>query len=238
MLQREKNLEERLFLKQKEHMIQRQSSLAGELSPRSRRKEMDTNKKQMLSASSLLLPEQSSPPRARAVTFSGSKTLWDRDYRPVSSNLMKDSLGSSSLTSLPDDQSYPSRNRVMVSRSKTFSAWDRRPMSHGSKSAAILLPQSTLPTSDQQLSPQTRFRSKLFADSASIMSNNSLTSSLPDINAAIPHMGKTLRNNSEKTFHWKGFKTELNTSDEKICDIDDWEDLRKCRYLRTSSTEK
>ena len=228
-LQKEWKSEEKLFLKQREQMLQRQSNLVDELSPRSRRKELDANlKRQMLSASSTSLPEQSSPPRTR-VTVSRSKTFSDSDRQPVSTEAVNvsPSNSSSSLTK----QSTPPHTRVRVARSKTFSGADNRPLSSSASFATGSLLPSSLSMSDQQ-SSLPRSRSKLSVDSISRLSNNSLAVSLPDINTtAVKTAGKKL--SSDGKVLWKGSKT----GDEKICALDDWDGLRNCRYLRTYSTE-
>ena len=82
MIQKERNFEEKIFLKQREQLMQRQSDLAIQLSPKSRRKEM-------LSASKLVLPEQSSPPRSR-VTLSSGKPFLDTKHASASSHLTRD----------------------------------------------------------------------------------------------------------------------------------------------------
>ena len=93
MIQKERNFEEKIFLKQREQLMQRQSDLAVQLSPKSRRKEM-------LSASKLVLPEQSSPPRTR-VTLSSGKPFLDTKHASASSHLTRDAPVPSSKTSLP-----------------------------------------------------------------------------------------------------------------------------------------
>ena len=89
-LQKERSSEERLFLKKREHFLQRQSSLVGELTPKLRRKEIDLNGKQrLLSASSLRLSDQQEHPfgpRSRSRTLSSTDSL----------------AGDSSLVLLPD----------------------------------------------------------------------------------------------------------------------------------------
>ena len=78
-LQKEKNSEERLFLKKRERILQRQSSLVGELTPKLRRKQIDVNGKQrLLSASSLRLSDQHEHPfgprfRSRALSLTDSE---------------------------------------------------------------------------------------------------------------------------------------------------------------------
>ena len=181
MIQKERNFEEKIFLKQREQLMQRQSDLAVQLSPKSRRKEM-------LSASKLVLPEQSSPPRTR-VTLSSGKPFSDAKHASASSHLTRDAPVPSSKTSLPE-QSSPPRTRVAVSSGKTFS--------HGNHlSASNYLMQkdahlSSSPMPEHLSPPRTRaFTSygKTFSDGNLLSVSNHLlrdapvsnsTNSLPD----------------------------------------------------------
>ena len=76
-LQKEKNSEERLFLKNRKHILQRQSSLVGELTPKLRDKESvsSTGGHRLLSASSLRVSDQQERqflPRCRSRTLPSS----------------------------------------------------------------------------------------------------------------------------------------------------------------------
>lgn len=76
-LQKEKKSEERLFLKNRKHILQRQSSLVGDLTPKLKKKESvsSTGGQQLLSASSLRVPDQQEQqflPRCRSRTLSSS----------------------------------------------------------------------------------------------------------------------------------------------------------------------
>ena len=65
-IQKQRNSEQRLFLKKREHMLQRQSSLR-ESSPNLRRKSDESNKQQrLLSASSFLSADDERPMSARS----------------------------------------------------------------------------------------------------------------------------------------------------------------------------
>ena len=72
-LQKERTSEERLLLKKREHMLQRQSSLVGELTPKLRRKDIN-GRQRILSASTFPLTDQHIPPlyhRYKSKTASG-----------------------------------------------------------------------------------------------------------------------------------------------------------------------
>ena len=240
MLQKERNSEEKFFLKQREHMLLRQSNLAEELSPRARRKEMDTNNKQKkLSASSSSLPEMPSPPRTRVATVSRSKTFSTSDRQPDSNNFMKAARCPKAYSSSLSDQSSPPRSRaVTVSRSKTFSGADRRPVRDNSTTVSLSPSSSTTLSMSDQLPSSPRPSSKMLPDSVSRLSDNSMTVSLPDINTfMVTKVGNKLNGETCTKLLWKGYKTGVDANEE-ICAIDDWQDLRKCRYLRTYSTEK
>ena len=221
LLQKEWNSEEKMFLKQRERMLQRQTNLTGELSPKSRRKAAEKN---MLSVSTSSLPEELSPSPHRRVTITRSKTFSDAYRRPMSSDAMKTSLSSSSAGVIMSEHSPPLRSirPVLPARSSTPST--------------LTLPASALSVGDQQLSPllSPRPRSKTFSESVKKLSDSSSTFSLPDINlTSLKTSAKFSK--SETKLKWKGRK---NAVDEDICVLDDLQDMRKCRYLRTSSLEK
>ena len=120
---------------------------------------------------------------------------------------------------------------------KTFSGADVRPSSSRSMTLSAL-PLSSLAMQDQQPSPprSPQSRRKILADSVRKLSDNSLKVSLPDIN--ISTVKTTRKNMRETKLKWMGrkYKSEEN---EDMCAIDaDWEDIRKCRYLRTYAAEK
>ena len=180
MIQKERNLEEKIFLKQREQLMQRQSDLAVQLSPNSRRKEL-------LSASKLVLPEQS-PPRTR-VTLSSGKPFSDAKHASASSHLTRDAPVPSSKTPLPE-QSSPPRTRVAVSSGKTFSHGNHLSASNHLMQKDAHLSSSPMP---EHLSPpRTRaFTSygKTFSDGNLLSVSNHLlrdapvsnsTNSLPD----------------------------------------------------------
>lgn len=231
LLQREWNSEEKLFLKQRDQMLQRRSNLAGELSPRPRRKAENNTKGNLLSVSTSSLPEQLSPPRSR-VMIARSKTFSDADCQSVTSDAVKPFLSPSSL-SLTEPLSRP---RSLVLRSKTFSGADVRPSSSRSMTLSAL-PLSSLTRQDQQPSPprSPQPRRKILADSVRTLSDDSLKVSLPDINiSTVKTTGKKLK---ETKLKWMGRKYKSEEK-EDTCPIDDWEDIRKCRYLRTYAAEK
>ena len=78
-IQRERNSEQRLFLKKKEHILRRQSSLVEELTPKLRRKYIEINKQQqLLSSSSFALPdERTFSSRSRSSSLSSAVSLPD-----------------------------------------------------------------------------------------------------------------------------------------------------------------
>ena len=217
-----------MFLKQREQMLQRRSNLTGELSPNSRRKAPERN---MLSVSTSSLHEQLSPSPHKRVTITRSKTFSDADRRPVNGDTMKTSLSSSSAGVIMSEHWSPLRPVRAVSRSQTTP--NIRPTS--STPSTLTLPASSLSMGDQQLSSvplRPRSRSKTSLDSAKKLSDSS-TLSLPDINFTSLKTSTKL-SKSETKLQWIGRK---NAIDEDLCPLDDWQDMRRCRYLRTSSKD-
>ena len=176
MIQKERNFEEKIFLKQREQLMQRQSDLAVQLSPKSRRKEM-------LSASKLVLPEQSSPPRTR-VTLSSGKPFSDAKHASASSHLTRDAPVPSSKTPLPEQLSPP-RTRVAVSSGKTFSHGNHLSASNHLMQKDAHLSSSSMP---EHLSPPRTRAFTSYGKTFSDVSNHLLrdapvsnsTNSLPD----------------------------------------------------------
>lgn len=217
-----------MFLKQREQMLQRRSNLTGELSPNSRRKAQERN---MLSVSTSSLHEQLLPSPHKRVTITRSKTFSDADRRPVSGDTMKTSLSSSSAGVIMSEHWSPLRPIRAVSRSQTTP--NIRPTS--STPSTLTLPASSLSMGDQQLSSvplRPRSRSKTSLDSAKKLSDSS-TLSLPDINFTSLKTSTKL-SKSETKLQWIGRK---NAIDEDLCPLDDWQDMRRCRYLRSSSKD-
>ena len=216
-----------MFLKQREQMLQRRSNLTGELSPNSRRKAAP--ERNMLSVSSSSLHEQLSPPSHKRVTITRSKTFSDADRRPVSGDTMKSSLSSPSAGVIMSEHWSPLRPIRAVSRSQTTP--NIRPTS--STPSTLTLSASSLSMGDQQLSSvplRPRSRSKTSSDSVKKLSDSSSTLSLPDINFTSLKTSAKL-SKSETKLQWIGRK---NAIDEDLCPLDDWQDMRRCRYLRTS----
>lgn len=87
---------------------------------------------------------------------------------------------------------------------------------------------------DIQFSP--RPRSKTFS---SMTRSNSMIF-LPDIHATSPHGLTGEKKYIDKKRLWKGpnnQKTGGGLNAENVCVVDEWKDLRKCRYLRTCSAD-
>lgn len=61
--------------------------------------------------------------------------------------------------------------------------------------------------------------------------------SLPDIHVAQRKTTKNAKKYSDTTIRWQAKTTGEGLCTE-TCDIDDWKELRKCRYLRNCSTKK
>lgn len=144
-LQKERKYEERLFFKKREHILQRQSSLVEELTPKLRKEDIDAN---------------------------------------------------------------PSRPRILSA--------------------------SKFPLFDKQSLNSPRSRRRTFPE---FESKNSLAVSLPDIHATCQRKpGQNKLNTSERSR--KGCNRRPGEDKcEETCSIDEWKEMRKCRYLRTCSTE-
>ena len=135
MLLHERRSEEKLFLKEREHMLQRQLFLAEELSPRARRKEMGyhSSTRQIKSSSLLPLPNIRI---SRSKSFSGSDNLSRTNNSEKLSVSPASSLASLSMSSMSFRQSTPPRcRRQMVADRSVSSLFVRN-----SSLAAVSLP--------------------------------------------------------------------------------------------------
>lgn len=189
MLLHEKRSEEKVFLKERQHMLQRQLFLAGELSPpRARRKEMGSHSsmRQIKSSSLLPLPDIRI---SRSKSFSGSDNLSRTNNSEKLSISPASSLASLSMSSISGRQSTPPRCRRQMLAYRSVSSLSVR----NSSLAAV---------------------------------------SLPDIHAACKGKVGGKKQNSHTKLQWSNGASLC----EDICVIDDWKELKQCRYLRTVST--
>lgn len=227
-LQKEWNSEEKLFQKQREQMLQRQSHLTEELSPRSKRKQ------QTLSISTPSLQEHMSPPRVTlTVQRQRGKTFSEADDRSLISDAMKTSLSTFLMPGIEQISSARTK-RGTVLRSKTFSAADGRRFA-AENVVTLALPLSSKLSSSAELlssSPPGSPRSwkTVFADSVRKLKNNSTPALLPDIPHTTVTKANDMKQGGNSKLRWKGPNTVYHKD---LWVNDDWEDLHDCRYLRT-----
>lgn len=226
-LQKEWKSEEKLFQKQREHILQRQSHLVEERSPKPKHKEL------ILPISTQLLPE---PPATILVTRPRGKTFCEADNRSTISEAIKTSLPTLSIPAGTEQVSPSLTKRAFVSRSKTFSAVDLRGEVEKSRTA-LPLPLSANRSSSAEHIPTSPPRSPRswragVADSARTLNDNSSPSqgsSLPQIHSTKKKTNHK-KQGGETLIPWKGSKSF--NDNQALRSVDDLQGMRDCRYLR------
>ena len=140
-------------------------------------------------------------------------------------------IKSSSLLPLPD---------IRISRSKSFSGSDNLSRINNSQkpsvSPASLLASLSVSSITGRQSTPPRCRRQMLADpsvsSLSVRNSSLAAVSLPDIHAACKGKMGGKKPNSHTNLQWSNGASLC----EDICVIDDWKELKQCRYLRTVST--
>lgn len=220
-LQKEWKSEEKLFQKQRGHMLQRQIHLKSK------------SKEQILSISTQLLPE---PHAASLGTRPRGKTFCEADNLSMVSEAMKSSLPTLSIPAGIEQVSPSLTKRASLLRNKTFSAADVRAEVEKSRTALALPLSSDLSSSAEHvsISPSRSPRPwrVVFADSARKLSD----SSSPSQGSSLPQIYSTRKKNNHKKqggetlIPWKGSKSF--NDDKDLRKADDWQGMRDCRYLR------
>lgn len=220
-LQKEWKSEEKLFQKQRGHILQRQIHLKAK------------SKEQILSISTQLLPE---PHATLPGTRPRGKTFCEADNLSTISEAMKSSLPILSIPSGTEQMSPSLTKRASLLRSKTLSAVDLRAEVEKSRTALALPLSSDLSSSAEHvsISPSRSPRSKrvVFAEPARKLSD----SSSPSQGSSLPHINSTKKKANQKKqggetlTPWKGSKTFNDNKD--LHKVDDLQGMRGCRYLR------